>query len=100
VFEGITAAGTVPDSHRIPLHRDGSNHPITTKFRRKGTTFFPNHQPNPQKIQNKNEKVCRKYIEKHLILSILLELWPCFDLVSENVFVEKLLQFSARNEFN
>ena len=22
--KGITAAGTVPDSHRIPLHRDGN----------------------------------------------------------------------------
>ena len=26
-FEGITAAGTVPDSHRIPLHRGGPKPP-------------------------------------------------------------------------
>jgi len=41
---GITAAGTVPDSHRIPLHCDNGVITITTKFRRKGITFFPTHQ--------------------------------------------------------
>ena len=43
-FTGITAAGTVPDSHRIPLHCDNGVITITTKFRRKGITFFPTHQ--------------------------------------------------------
>jgi hypothetical protein len=41
---GITAAGTVPDSHRIPLHCDNGVITITTKFRRKGITFFQTHQ--------------------------------------------------------
>ncbi len=40
MFEGITAAGTVPDSHRIPLHRGGQGHPITIKFAAKVQLFL------------------------------------------------------------
>jgi len=56
VFEGITAAGTVPDSHRIPLHRGGPKPPDYHLLRRKGTTFFPNHQPIRKNIPKQKRK--------------------------------------------
>ena len=40
---GITAAGTVPDSHRIPLHRGGINRLIAI-FGCKSTNKKANHQ--------------------------------------------------------
>jgi len=62
VFQGITAAGTVPDSHRIPLHRCGSGQPITINFRRKSTAFSTNHQQNRKNIQkNKKERSIKNH---------------------------------------
>jgi hypothetical protein len=55
-FTGITAAGTVPDSHRIPLHCDNGVITITTKFRRKGITFFPTHQISQPQNQAQNQR--------------------------------------------
>jgi len=61
VFEGITAAGTVPDSHRIPLHRSGSCHPITI-FAPQKYYFFPQPPTNPQKYSKiKKEKGTESY---------------------------------------
>ncbi len=37
----------------FPCIAMAQSHPITTNFRRKGTTFSHNHQPPPLKIHNK-----------------------------------------------
>lgn len=43
-FEGITAAGTVPDFHRIPLHRCGMCHLVTINFVPQRYNNFRNRQ--------------------------------------------------------
>ena len=55
-FEGITAAGTVPDFHRIPLHRGGPKPPDYHQFCRKGTTFSSITNQSAKIFQNKKEK--------------------------------------------
>ena len=52
-FEGITAAGTVPDSHRIPLHRSGPKPPDYHHLRPQRYNNFLNYQPNHPKNHNK-----------------------------------------------
>ena len=54
-FEGITAAGTVPDSHRIPLHRDGPKPPDYHICAAKVLLFSPTTNQTAKIFQDKKE---------------------------------------------
>ena len=55
-FEGITAAGTVPDSHRIPLHRNGPKPPDYHICAAKVLLFSTTTNQSAKIFQNKKEK--------------------------------------------
>jgi hypothetical protein len=55
-FEGITAAGTVPDFHRIPLHRGGPKPPDYHLCAAKVLLFSPTTNQTAKIFQNKKEK--------------------------------------------
>jgi len=71
-FEGITAAGTVPDFHRIPLHRGGPKPPDYHLCAAKVLLFSPTTNQTAKIFQNKKEKA-PKFIDNSLIFSALLE---------------------------
>ena len=56
MFEGITAAGTVPDFHRIPLHRGGPKPPDYHLCAAKVLLFSPTTNQSAKIFQNKKEK--------------------------------------------
>jgi hypothetical protein len=71
VFEGITAAGTVPDSHRIPLHRDGPKPPDYHLCAAK-VQHFPQSPTKLQEYSKIKKKKALNLIEKSLISSALM----------------------------